>query len=175
MIDKLSYMNKVCTRKVRFLDSSDILFHFLRSGPPCTAYSIHLKSQPYHSDTRWFRLILYDLYFLKKSLTSVGPFKTNRTIVDPNRSVNLPFDIMKIFCTLILGREKISEAFKCFRSANCHSSWLEGLLASRVEICLFRGRVVEKTRPILMNNSISIKFNLFRFTADSGGQLRIFV
>ena len=152
MIDKLSYMNKVWTRKVRFLDSSDILFHFLRSGPPCTVYSIHLKSQPYHSDTRWFRLILYDLYFLKKSLTSVGPFKTNRTIVDPNRSVNLPFDIMKIFCTLILGKEKISKVFKCFRSANCHSSWLEGWLASRAEICLFRGRVVEKTRPILMNN-----------------------
>ena len=25
--------------------------------------SIYLNSQPYHSDTRWFRLILYDLYF----------------------------------------------------------------------------------------------------------------
>ena len=23
--------------------------------------SIHLNSQPYHSDTRWFRFILYDL------------------------------------------------------------------------------------------------------------------
>ena len=25
--------------------------------------SIYLNSQPYHSDTRWFRLMPYDLYF----------------------------------------------------------------------------------------------------------------
>ena len=37
MTNKLSYMHKVCTAKARFLDSSDILFHFLRSGPPYTA------------------------------------------------------------------------------------------------------------------------------------------
>ena len=33
MTNKLSYMNKVCTGKVRFRDSFDILFYFLRSGP----------------------------------------------------------------------------------------------------------------------------------------------
>ena len=32
MTNKLSYMHKVCTGKARFLDSSGILFHFLRSG-----------------------------------------------------------------------------------------------------------------------------------------------
>ena len=56
-------MHKVCTGKARFLDSSDILFHFLRSGRRTQPSSIHLNSQPYHSDTRWFRLSLYDLYF----------------------------------------------------------------------------------------------------------------
>ena len=79
---------------------------------------------------------------LKKDL---GPFKIGRAVVVSNRSVNLPFDIRKILC-YILGREKISEVFKCFRSATCHRSWLEGLLASGAEICLFLGRVVEKTR-----------------------------
>ena len=33
----LSHMHKVCTGKVCFLDSSDTLFHFLRSGPAYTA------------------------------------------------------------------------------------------------------------------------------------------
>ena len=37
MTNKLSYVHKGCTGKVRFLDSSDILFHFLRSGLPYTA------------------------------------------------------------------------------------------------------------------------------------------
>ena len=32
-----SIIKKVCTGKVRFRDSSDILFHFSRSGPPYTA------------------------------------------------------------------------------------------------------------------------------------------
>ena len=39
--------------------------------------------------------------------------------------------------------------------------------------CPFHGRVVEKTRlhkAVLMNNAISIKFNLFKFTADLGGK-----
>ena len=59
MTNKLSYMHKVCTGKIRFLDSSDILFHFLRRGPPHTAsfYSPLVNSQPYHSDTRWFVIV----------------------------------------------------------------------------------------------------------------------
>ena len=66
MTNKLLSMHKVCTGKVRFRDSFDILFYFIscevdrRTQP----ISIRLSSQPYHhSDTRWFRLILYDLYF----------------------------------------------------------------------------------------------------------------
>ena len=45
-----------------------LIFYFIsceldRRTQPC---SIHLNSQPYHSDTRWHRLILYDPYFFKK-------------------------------------------------------------------------------------------------------------
>ena len=39
MTNKLSFMHKGCTGKVCSLDSSDILFHFLRSEPPYTASS----------------------------------------------------------------------------------------------------------------------------------------
>ena len=62
-------MHKVCTGKVRFRPSFATLlkFYFIsrevdrRTQPS----SIYYTSQPYyHSDTRWFRLILYDLYFL---------------------------------------------------------------------------------------------------------------
>ena len=58
MINKLSHMHKVCTGKARFLDSSDISFHFIswEVGRRTQPSSIHLNSQPYHSDTRWFRL-----------------------------------------------------------------------------------------------------------------------
>ena len=72
--------------------------------------SIHLNSQPYHSDTRWFRLILYDWCIFKKFIDLcnqttgnkerlMGPFKIVRAVVDSNRSVNLHFNVRKIFCT----------------------------------------------------------------------------
>ena len=60
-------MHKGCTGKVRFLDPSDILFISCEVGRRTQPSSIHLNSQPYHSDTRWRRLILYDP---KNSLTS---------------------------------------------------------------------------------------------------------
>ena len=53
-------MHKVCTGKVCFRDSSDISREVDRRIQP---RPIYLNSQLYHSDTRWFRLILYDLYF----------------------------------------------------------------------------------------------------------------
>ena len=138
--------------------------------------SIHLNSQPYHSDTRWFRLGLYDLgpVFLKNSLTSVfkrlatkkdlGPFKTDRAVVDSNRSVNLSFDTRKILCTYQM-------VFKCFRKATCHRSWLEGWLASGAEICLFHGRVVEKTRL----HKVFWRTILFRSSSILEAKARIFV
>ena len=50
----------------KFVFATLLIFYFIscevdrRTQPS----SIHLNSQPYHhSDTRWFRLILYDLYF----------------------------------------------------------------------------------------------------------------
>ena len=56
-------MQKVCTGKVRFLDSFDILFHSCEVGRRTQPSSIRLNSQLYNSHTRWFRLILYDVYF----------------------------------------------------------------------------------------------------------------
>ena len=76
----------------------------------------------------------------------LGPFKIDRVVVDANRSVNLPFDIGKILCTYPRKGKDSQEVFKCFRSATYHLSWLEGWLASGVEICLVYGRVVDKTR-----------------------------
>ena len=66
-------MHKGCTEKVCFLDSSDIFsISFLAKW--ATVHSLVLftltLSHNYHSDTRWFRLILYDPYFKKNSLTS---------------------------------------------------------------------------------------------------------
>ena len=119
--------------------------------------SIHLNSQPYHSGTRWLRLILYDPYFSLKNRwpqaikwlatkKDLGPFKIDRALVDSNRSVNLPFNIRKIPCTYPRKGKDTQEVFKCFRSATCHRSWLKGWLASGADICLFHGRVVDKTR-----------------------------
>ena len=139
MTNKLSYMHKGCTGKVCFLDSSDILFHFSQSGRRTQPSSIHLNSQPYNSDTRWFRLILYDPYFTKNSFTpaikrlatkatkkDLGPFKLGRAlaVVDSNRSVNLLFNIRKILFYLSFEQKRY-EVFKCFRSATCHRSCLE--------------------------------------------------
>ena len=158
MTNKQSYVHKGCTGKVCFLDSSDILFHFIscKVGRRTQPSFIHLNSQPYHSNTRWFTLILYDPCFKKNSSTSaikwlatkkdLGPFKIDRAVVDSNRSVNLLFNIRKILFTYPRKGKDTQEVFKCFRSATCHRSWLEGWLASGAEICLFHGRVVEKTR-----------------------------
>ena len=79
--------------------------------------SIHLNPQPYHSDTRWFTVILYDPYFRKNSLTSaikrlatkkdLGLFKIGRAVVDSNRSVSLLFNIRKILCSYPRKRKDI--------------------------------------------------------------------
>ena len=107
--------------------------------------SIHLNYQPYHCDTRWFRLILYDLMMtciLKKSLTSeikrlvtkkdLGPFKIDRAVVDSNRSVNLPFNIRKILCTYPRKRKDI-RGLQMFQIGDL-SSFLAGGLT-----CIRRG------------------------------------
>ena len=88
-------MHKVCTGKVRFRESSFFYFISRQVDRRTQPSSIYLNSQPYHSDTRWFRLT-----FFKNSLTSaikrlatkkdLGPFKIDRAVVDSNRSVNLP-------------------------------------------------------------------------------------
>ena len=66
MTNKLSYMHKVSTGKVCFLDSSIFYFISCEVGRRTQPSSIHLNSKSYHSDTRWFRRILYDLYLKKK-------------------------------------------------------------------------------------------------------------
>ena len=55
-------MHKVCTGKVRFRDWSDIYFISREVDRRTQPSSIYLNYQQYHIDTRWFRLILYDLY-----------------------------------------------------------------------------------------------------------------
>ena len=160
MTNKLSYMHKV-HRKSSF-SRLLLIFYFIscevdRHTQPS---SIHLNSQPYHhSDTRWFRLILYDLYFSKihwplRDLTEtgnrawkvssnqgikrlvtkkdLGPFKIDRAVVDSNRSVNLPFDIRKILCTYPRKRKDIRD-LKMFQMGDL-SSFLAGGLT-----CIRRG------------------------------------
>ena len=117
--------------------------------------SIHVNSQPYHSDTRWFTVILYDPYFRKNSLTSaikrlatkkdLGLFKIGRAVVDSNRSVSLLFNIRKILCTYPRKRKDI-RSLQMFQIGELSSLLAGGWLASGAEICLFHGRVVEKTR-----------------------------
>ena len=83
--------------------------------------SIHLNSQPYHSDTRWFRprgLYLSCMTCIFKKFIdlcdqttgnkkNLGLFKIDRAVVDSNRSVNLPFYIRKILCTYPRKRKDI--------------------------------------------------------------------
>ena len=76
----------------------------------------------------------------------LGRFKIAGAVVDSNRSVNLPFNIRKILCTYPRKGKDTQEVFKCFRSATCHRSCLEGWLASGAEICLLHGRVVDNNR-----------------------------
>ena len=95
--------------------STFLIFYFIscEEGRRTQPSSIHLNSQSYYSDTRWFSL--YDLYFLKNSLTSafkrlatkkdLGPFKIG-AVVDSNRSVNLPFDIRKVPLVCIYPRKR---------------------------------------------------------------------
>ena len=54
---------KIVLEKSAF--STLLIFYFISCevGRRTQPSSIHLNSQPYHCDTRWFRLILYDLYF----------------------------------------------------------------------------------------------------------------
>ena len=144
MINKQSYVHKGCTGKVCFLDSSDILFHFISCKVGCRTQPsfIHLNSQPYHSNTRWFTLILYDPCLKKNSLTSaikwlatkkdLGPFKIDRAVVDSNRSVNLPFNIRKILCTYPRKRKDI-RGLQMFQIGDL-SSFLAGGLT-----CIRRG------------------------------------
>ena len=64
MTNKLSY---ICIKFVlqKSVFSTLLIFYFIscevdRRAQPS---SMQLNSQPYHSVLRWFRLILYDLYF----------------------------------------------------------------------------------------------------------------
>ena len=182
MTNKQSYVHKGCTGKVCFLDSSDILFHFISCKVGrCTQPSfIHLNSQPYHSNTRWFTLILYDPCFKKNSLTSaikwlatkkdLGPFKIDRAVVDSNRSVNLLFNIRKILCTYPRKRKDIRD-LKMFQIGDLSSFLAGGLTCIRcgdLFVSWSGCREDQTPQSNLMNNSISIKFNLFKFTADPG-------
>ena len=160
MTNKLSYVHKGCTGKVHFLDSSDILVHFLRSflAKWAAVHSLvlftltlsHIIATRVGLDLSCMTCIFMKFIDLSDQTTgnkkNLGLFKIDRAVVDCNRSVNLPFDVRIILYTYPRKRKDIQESFKCSRSKTCHRSWLEGWLASGAEICLFHGRVVEKTR-----------------------------
>ena len=132
MTNKLSYiLGRTCLKVVleKSAFSTLLIFYFISCevGRRTQPSSIHLNSQPYHSDTRWFRLILYDPYFKKRIIDLCDQTTSNKL-------------------TNLSSEEKRYEVFKCFRSVTCHRSWVEGRPASGAEICLFHGRVLEKTR-----------------------------
>ena len=181
MTNKQSYVHKGCTGKVCFLDSSDILFHFIscKVGRRTQPSFIHLNSQPYHSNTRWFTLILYDPCLKKNSLTSaikclatkkdLGPFKIDRAVVDSIRSVNLLFNIRKIRCTYPRKRKDMTSSNVSDRRPVIVPGWRVTCIRRGYLFVSWSGcREDQTSQGVLMNNSISIKFNLFKFTADPG-------
>ena len=65
MTNKLSYIPggtciKVVLEKSAFSTLLILYLTCCEVGRRTQPSSIHLDSQPYHSDTRWFRLILYN-------------------------------------------------------------------------------------------------------------------
>ena len=148
-------MHKGCTGKVCFLDSSFLakwaavhsIVLFTLTLSHIVATRVGSVGLDLSCMTRIFKKNLWP-QAIKRLATKkdLGPFKIDRAVVDSNQSVSLPFNIRKILCTYPRKGKDAQEVFKCFRSATCHRSWLEGWLASGAEICLFHGRVVEKTR-----------------------------
>ena len=102
---------RTCIKVVRFLDSSDISFHFLRSGPPYkpvlfTLTLSHIIATRVGLDlsrcmSRIFNKIHRGTSAIKRLATKrdLSPFKIDSAVVDSNRSVNLLFSIRKILCT----------------------------------------------------------------------------
>ena len=95
MTNKLSYIpgrirGRTCLKVVleKSAFSTLLIFYFISCevGRLTEPSSIHLNSQPYHSDTRWFRIILYDP---KNSLTSVIKRLATRKTWVPLKSTEL--------------------------------------------------------------------------------------
>ena len=136
MTKKLPYTHEVCSGQVRFLDSSDILFHF--SLVLFTLILSHIIATRVGLDLSCMTCILkYSLTSAIKWLATkkdLGPFKIDRAVVDSNRSVNLPFDIRKILSLYLSSEEKRyqrSSNVSAFRSATCHRSSAGGLTCIR--------------------------------------------
>ena len=134
MTKKLPYTHEVCSGQVRFLDSSDILFHF--SLVLFTLILSHIIATRVGLDLSCMTCILkYSLTSAIKRLATkkdLGPFKIDRAVVDSNRSVNLPIDIRKILCTYPRKRKDIRD-LKMFQIGDL-SSFLAGGLT-----CIRRG------------------------------------
>ena len=102
----------------------------------------------------------------------LGPFKIDRAVVDFNQSVNLLFNIRKILCTYPRKRKDISVLHR-FQIGDLSSFLTGGLTCARCGdlFVSWSGCSGDQTsQSILMNNSISIKYNLFKFTVDPGGK-----
>ena len=143
--------------------------------------SIHLNSQPYHSDTRCFRLILYDPYFWKNSLTSaikrlvtkkdLGPFKIDRAVVDSNRSDNLLFDIRKILCTYPRKRKDMRFSNVSDRRPVIVPGWrLTCIRRGDLFVSWSGCREDQKLVPDSIKHFDEQFYFLFKFTADPGGK-----
>ena len=132
MTKKLPYTHEVCSGQVRFLDSSDILFHF--SLVLFTLILSHIIATRVGLDLSCMTCILkYSLTSAIKWLATkkdLGPFKIDRAVVDSNRSVNLPFDIRKILCTYPRKRKDI-RGLQMFQIGDLSSFLAGGLTCIR--------------------------------------------
>ena len=144
MTNKLSYVHKGCNWKSPLSRLFWYFISFLAKWAAVHSLVLFTLTLSHISDTRWFRLILYDPYFGKNSWTSaikrlatkkdLGPFKIDRAVVDSSRSVNLLFNIRKILCTYPRKRKDI-RCLQMFQIGDLSSSLAGGWLASGAEIC----------------------------------------
>ena len=98
-------------------------------GRPKQPSSIQRNSQPYQSDTRWFRLIQCDPYF-KKIIDLCDQTTGNKAVVDSNRSDNLLFNIRKFPCTYPRKRKDIRD-LQMFEIGDLSSFLAGGLTCMR--------------------------------------------
>ena len=102
-----------------------------RHTQPC---SIHLNSQPYHSNARWFRRYPAWPVFFKKIH---WPLRSNDR---QQRKTSVHLKLTELYF------KSISQSSLWCKENTLYLPSLVSWLGTGAEICLFHGRVVEKTR-----------------------------